>query len=392
MLAEPEHPVASKLVGFVESRGPQLVTGGVVGAYLLTSWFGPRWLRTRPSIDVYVFRPVLWAVVAGLAIAVWRRQENRRPIDRFVFLVGMGAGVVHVAILGIGGIVAGFGRSTSSVSIVNIPLYVWFLAAGLAGAETARPVLLRYWGRRRPDLAFVGVTVLFFVVATPSAQFFLVDDLQPALRVVGGVWVPAFVVSAVSTWMCVSSGLGPSFAYRMVLAAYTALVPIVPSFNWQGRLVFGVAGAAGAALFVVAVTRAGAPARLGGPLRWGLHPAVAVTGIVLAAALAAGVLGVRTMTVTGVSMEPTYNRGDVVLVFQGFDRAELKPGDVVVYDVGRLPVVHRIVAISGDGQTLLTQGDNLPVADSPVRVDAVKGKVVGSMPLIGYPALWVTGR
>lgn len=69
------------------------------------------------------------------------------------------------------------------------------------------------------------------------------------------------------------------------------------------------------------------------------------------------------VVVSGTSMEPTYDDGDVLLVREG--RAAV--GDVIAFHVpGREgQIVHRVIERRADG-TLLVQGDNRNTPDLPV--------------------------
>lgn len=110
------------------------------------------------------------------------------------------------------------------------------------------------------------------------------------------------------------------------------------------------------------------------------------------------------------SMEPTFYRGDVVVIeqanFLGFhemDAENLKIGEIIIYDATWFgePVIHRVISIKqgSDGKTYyVTKGDNNPNADPAlVSVDQIKAKVVtvGNQPLvipkIGYITLWIRG-
>ena len=78
------------------------------------------------------------------------------------------------------------------------------------------------------------------------------------------------------------------------------------------------------------------------------------------------------------SMEPTIMTDDLIFV-----RAETEydVDDIVVYQSGRMLVVHRIVDIDGDMVT--TQGDANNVADEPVDISRVKGLVIGQVSGLG---------
>lgn len=78
------------------------------------------------------------------------------------------------------------------------------------------------------------------------------------------------------------------------------------------------------------------------------------------------------------SMEPALSVDDLVIVRES---ASYAPGEIVVYQSGDILVIHRIVDIDGD--TLITRGDANSIADDPVSISAVKGKLVGVIPRVG---------
>ena len=93
-------------------------------------------------------------------------------------------------------------------------------------------------------------------------------------------------------------------------------------------------------------------------------------------------LGFGASVVLSGSMEPALSVGDLLIV-----RAQeaYEPGDIVVYQSGTMPVVHRIVDIR-DG-TVTTRGDANNASDAPFPADAIKGAVIAVIPWIGY-GIW----
>ena len=89
--------------------------------------------------------------------------------------------------------------------------------------------------------------------------------------------------------------------------------------------------------------------------------------------------GVGAAVVLTGSMEPEISAGDLLIVAE---RKTYEVGDVVVYQDGRMAVTHRIVAISDD--EVITRGDANNIEDDPILPTQIKGKVVLSIPFIGY--------
>lgn len=123
---------------------------------------------------------------------------------------------------------------------------------------------------------------------------------------------------------------------------------------------------------------------------------------ILALALILGTLGALTYQIytqymisyiKSGSMEPTYNRGDIVII-KRVDPKKISTGDVIVFRDPRDPkilILHRVVAIREQSgvRYFLTKGDNPdtnPYVDAWgwVREDYVLGVLVGRIPYLGY--------
>ena len=79
------------------------------------------------------------------------------------------------------------------------------------------------------------------------------------------------------------------------------------------------------------------------------------------------------------SMEPALSVGDLLIVRQ---QPAYEVGDIVVYQSGTTPVVHRILSI--DEEMVTTKGDANNANDEPFPITAIKGRVISAIPLVGY--------
>jgi signal peptidase I len=91
------------------------------------------------------------------------------------------------------------------------------------------------------------------------------------------------------------------------------------------------------------------------------------------------------------SMEPTIKTGGVVMVKP---TSEYQIGDVITYQYGhysRNLTTHRIIGKTEEG--FITQGDNNNAADlHPVEREQIKGKVLLTIPYVGYVANFARSR
>mgnify|MGYP000238681671 CR=1 FL=1 len=92
---------------------------------------------------------------------------------------------------------------------------------------------------------------------------------------------------------------------------------------------------------------------------------------------------VRLLVVQSASMEPAIKKGSIVMVKK---RSQYQKGEVITYQDKRDPRItttHRIVMVKE--KEFITKGDANNAVDSPVSAGQVLGKVVWSIPYLGYP-------
>ena len=106
-----------------------------------------------------------------------------------------------------------------------------------------------------------------------------------------------------------------------------------------------------------------------------------------------------TRRVDGISMRPTLEGGDLVVI-QNVPVGDIHVGDIIVYNglcsTTGLSVVHRVIQITSGGG-LVTKGDNNPepdqfqgeIATGPITQQCLEGKVVFVIPYVELLAYYV---
>lgn len=107
-------------------------------------------------------------------------------------------------------------------------------------------------------------------------------------------------------------------------------------------------------------------------------------------------LGASARTIMTGSMAPEMPPGHVI-VSQPVDPTTLKVGDVITYmpdnnSTGGIPIVHRVtqvVVVNDFLAAIITKGDANRFEDKPIMPEQITGKVLYTMPYIGYWNLFV---
>lgn len=101
-------------------------------------------------------------------------------------------------------------------------------------------------------------------------------------------------------------------------------------------------------------------------------------------------LGCKNMAVLSGSMEPKIGVGALVVARETKPEL-LEVGDVITYRLsGDTLVTHRIIEIRAAEKNVLTRGDANDIPDgAPVPYDKIVGKVLFSVPLLGYLTMYI---
>ena len=83
------------------------------------------------------------------------------------------------------------------------------------------------------------------------------------------------------------------------------------------------------------------------------------------------------------SMEPTLSENDLIIAVKA---KEYSVGDIIVYQTGGTPVVHRVTEIDREAGVVTAKGDANNTEDPPFTISRIRGKVAFAVPYIGAAA------
>ena len=99
-------------------------------------------------------------------------------------------------------------------------------------------------------------------------------------------------------------------------------------------------------------------------------------------------LELRPVAVLSGSMEPVISTGSVCMI-SGADRSGAS-GKIIAYELQDHLVIHRISRYGGAAGSYITKGDSNNAEDpAPVFADQIRGTVIGTVPYLGYAALFL---
>lgn len=375
-----------------------LIIYGILALYLLFNIFVI--IPNRSEMNLYneLINPLMWIVMCVVAIFLGKdsglrvRSGVNKTQSLLIVLI------IYIILYFLSGLIFGFERTPYSKDILSVLLNLWSFGSIIILQEYVRLQLVKNENKKMYSL--ILTTLVFFVLNLNYSNFLdNFTDFKTIFIYASSVLLPAIAESAVLTYLIYTSGVKASIIYRLFVTIPPFLIPIVPSLDWFVTAVVGVVLPLGVYIYInyVNVVK---NERLSRGERKRYSPVVYIPVFVLIAIFAAFVMGLfkyQPVAVLSGSMSPTFNRGDAVIInkLTKQEKNELKKGDIIQFISGTRYVVHRIYKVTNDeygNKAFITKGDHNNAPDSDmVSLDNVIGKVSFSVPLIGYPSVWLTG-
>lgn len=375
-----------------------LIIYGILALYLLFNVFVIVPNRSEMNLYNELINPLMWIVICVVAIFLGKdsglrvRSGVNKTQSLLIVLI------IYIILYFLSGLIFGFERTPYSKDILSVLLNLWSFGSIIILQEYVRLQLVKNENKKMYNL--VLTTLVFFVLNLNYSNFLdNFTDFKTIFIYASSVLLPAIAESAVLTYLVYTSGVKASIIYRLFVTIPPFLIPIVPSLDWFVTAVVGVVLPLAVYIYInyVNVVK---NERLSRGERKRYSPVVYIPVFALIAVFAAFVMGLfkyQPVAVLSGSMSPTFNRGDAVIInkLTKQEKNELKKGDIIQFISGTRYVVHRIYKVTNDeygNKAFITKGDHNNAPDSDmVSLDNVIGKVSFSVPLIGYPSVWLTG-
>lgn len=369
-----------------------LVPAWAVGIYLIINYQLPGVFSW--SVSLYVIQPLLWLSLGAMALllALWSRLGV--PVSRFLIITAGVVGVFQLSLMVVAGLLAGFGSSPYVHDLQGMAQNFVFVGSALVGAELSRAYLVAVIGRRSPLLALAVVSALYTVIVIPMSQFRSVSDAESGFELAGGTVLPGASESLLASFLALVGGPGASIAYRGILEAFEWYSPILPDLDWKVLAFVGTLAPCWGLLIIrgLLAPEASSEGEAAAKPTPSAAPWIFVATVVTAMVwFSSGLFGVQPRLVSGVSMEPALDVGDIAITRE-VEPQDIEVGDIIMYaSPGGASVLHRVVDLySEGGQTVfITQGDNNNAPDPPMIAEQVQGEVVLVVPKVGWAGIFV---
>jgi signal peptidase len=332
----------------------------------------------------------LWLLFVVAVFVMPRCPPLVRPAVRpKIVELGLLVGFFGVASYIAAGLVAGFGLNPLYGSSLGIVRNILYTGCVLVGIETSRAWLASRIARRHMVLSIAGLTLVYTFIALPLGRIMNLGWNQTSMTYLASTCFPRLSENMLATLLALLAGPMASIGYRGLLEGFRWCSPLVPDLSWTAQallgtlvpltgfwLLYGLCGTD-----IKGKTRAlGSRVRFHA-LRWALGSATVVALVWFSL----GLFPIYPTLVGGASMSPALHAGDVAIIAQ-VPANEIQPDDIIEFTNGDIKVIHRVVDIvdEGDSVAFVTQGDANANSDAvPVPASHYDGKVLFALPKVG---------
>lgn len=352
------------------------------------------------SSNIENFSTVL--ILGLLAVYIFiQPRANPKASKRLVgyYMVWMLAcGVIYLFIYFGCGFLFGFGNNPYNRSTLGIISNILFFGGIIALKEWIRSFVINKVDKKLVFIYGAVLVLLYTVIEVDIVNLFRAETVEGFVIELSQKILPVLVLNIFLSYICYIAGHLPAVVYMLVTSIPIWFFDNLPNLEW---IVVGVIGIAFPVFAIIALSETAKIKRQGNRQRKNGTPKTinAVLWIfvgtfcIVAAFFTAGLFNVFPTVLVSGSMQPSINRGDVVIIEKLDEGTEIYVDDVILFNAGDFDVVHRVVEIySEDGKTkYITKGDDNQNRDNvSIETINISGKVVARIPYIGLPRLLIT--
>ena len=364
----------------------------ILTVYLLTNLIIPTAFKGE---TIFIADAVLWATIIVATIIISRLTQTKiLQANKTLVQIAAIIAVFQIFLAVFLSFFMGFGKNASVWTPSALAIYFPFLLMPFLATEFSRAQLAQTITKRKPTMAILSIS-LFYTLLTPTIPNYL--GLTTPLAITEFLirtFIPTLAISLLATYFTYLGGLPANLTYMAVPVFFTWFSPILPNIQWQAQSILTViATTIGFVLLDTAVKPLPiARERIRRTLKkqksqlpyW---TAIALIGLI-AVWSSTGLLGFTPTIIASGSMQPSLNPGDITIIINA-PAATIKIGDIIQYQTADAPVIHRVIDTYTQGNTLwfVTQGDANNAPDDPVNERNIMGKVVFTIPQLGWVSI-----
>jgi len=292
------------------------------------------------------------------------------------------------------GLFVGFSKTSFSISfneMLNgvIPNFLILLLT-----ELIRYVLFKSIYKSKKNIIIITILLIILNISLEFKLNYLNNHLLLFVYITTIVF-PVIANELLCSYSTYNFGLLPTIIYKSVIKLYIYIIPIFPNLTDYLYSVFNIIipfiSYISFRKYIVKVDRLTRNTGRDKVYRIGIMTIPIMVFTIVITALVSGLFSYQLIAIASGSMEPTYTKGDALLLYKD-SPDNIEVGDILVYKDGKKIVAHRVIKKTEYKNNLYfyTKGDaNNAPDDGYIEKENVIGRGINIVKYIGYPTVWL---
>ena len=311
-------------------------------------------------------------------------QSRRRVFELLVIELTIYFIIIHTL-----GFFLGFTANALSYSIKNLIINILFPILIIITTEFIRYITIESFKDNKIIISVITILLIVLEIFT-SINIYRFTDITEIYLFLTLSFLPAIVKNIMLSYLAYKVGYKITMFYRIVVELYPLIIPIYANL---GNYLFCINAIILPFIVYISCYELMDKERKSVRIqekRFYISDFILGGIAVLLFILISGVTDYKIVAIGSGSMEPIISKGDSVIIKEYDSFEDIKVGDIVSFrnNIG-VNVVHRVDEI--DNGLFITKGDsNNKQDDGKLRYTDIQGKVVLTIPYLGYPSVWIS--
>ena len=340
----------------------------------------------RNNITFLSFSLLLISFIMYMIFGYYKeRNYQKKNVIKIVIANLLGFFIIYFLL----GLLTGYYKNAYALNITTIKMILLFSLL-IISEEIIRHIIIKNSDKKLPIIIYCLLLVILSIITSISTYEFF--DREQYFLFMSIVIIPSISENLICTYLTNKTGPIPSIIYRLILALYEFLTPIIPSVGTYISCVLKVLMPYSIYYFSHKVLLLKPEKKI--YARNIVAKIIAIPVIVILiimVMLVSGLFKYQAISIASNSMVPTFSRGDAVIIEKN-EFKDVQKGDIIAIKQSGKIVTHRVIKKNIKNKTIIvyTKGDANKSKDPfETKEEDYIGKIRYSIDYIGYPTLWI---
>ena len=280
----------------------------------------------------------------------------------------------------------GFTTNVLSFKLHHVVSNLLIPVSVLLYSEIIRYIFINSVKNNKPLIVLITILLIALELMT-SINIYNFSDASSVLVFVIISFIPSCIKGIMLTYLSLKTGYKPCIIYRLIIDLYVVIVPLAANLGNYLECISLILFPLIVIFSIYHISNNKGISNIREKKVY-LSDIFVLIVFFIFVLLISGITNFSITAIGSESMEPTLKKGDTVIIYRTHD---IKVGDIVSFYNNEKNIIHRVVDI--DKKYCITKGDNNKTSDSSILyIKDIKGKVIFSIPYIGYPSIWINEK